>query len=87
MGQQAPAAKPGQIRHLSPELQKYVETANYKAVRIKPFPFASEAWTFRAFTFAEMLPKLKELGVTARRSLSRPGPLGRSARRPSSTRT
>ena len=64
-GQQAPAAKPGQIRHLSPELQKYVEAANYKSVRIKPFPFASEAWTFRTFTFAEMLPKLKELGVAA----------------------
>ena len=65
MGQQAPAAKPGQIRHLPPEFQKYVEAANYGAVRIKPFPFASEAWTFRAFTFAEMLPKLKELGVGA----------------------
>ncbi len=63
MGQQAPEPKPGQIRHLSPELQTYVETTVYKAVRIKPFPFASEAWTFRAFTFAEMIPKLKELGV------------------------
>jgi sugar phosphate isomerase/epimerase len=63
-GPRATAAQPGQIRHLSPEIQKAVETTDYAAVRIKPFPFASEAWTFRAFTFAEMLPKLKELGVT-----------------------
>jgi sugar phosphate isomerase/epimerase len=63
--QAPPAAKPGQVRHLSPELQKAVAETNYKDVRIKVFPFASEAWTFRRFTFAETLLKLKELGVKA----------------------
>jgi sugar phosphate isomerase/epimerase len=54
-----------QIRHISPEWQKAVAETNYAAVRIKKFPFASEAWTFRRFTFAETLLKLKELGVEA----------------------
>jgi len=58
----APGAAP-QMRHISPELQKKVETANTKDVRIKKFPFAMQAWTFRRFTFFEMLAKLKELGV------------------------
>ena len=53
------------IRHLSPELQMAVATTDYKSVRIKNFPFASEAWTFRQFTFVETLQKLKELGVAA----------------------
>ncbi|MCK7482504.1 MAG: sugar phosphate isomerase/epimerase [Candidatus Moduliflexus flocculans] len=54
-----------QIRHISPELQKAVAATDYKSVRIKSFPFASEAWTFREFTFVETLAKLKELGVAA----------------------
>ncbi|NLH76119.1 MAG: DUF1080 domain-containing protein [Acidobacteria bacterium] len=54
-----------QIRHISAELQKAVASTDYAAVRIKPFPFASEAWTFRKFTFVETLDKLKELGVAA----------------------
>jgi sugar phosphate isomerase/epimerase len=54
-----------QIRHISPDLEKAVAATDYAAVRIKPFPFASEAWTFRKFTFAETLDKLKELGVAA----------------------
>jgi sugar phosphate isomerase/epimerase len=54
-----------QIRHISPDLQKAVAAADYKSVRIKPFPFASEAWTFRRFTFVETLKKLQELGVGA----------------------
>jgi len=57
-------AKPA-IRHLSPELQKAVGATDTAAVRIKKFPLASEAWTFRKFTFAETLQKLKELGVGA----------------------
>jgi len=66
----AAAAAPGgqappQIRHISPELQKAVAATDYAAVRIKKFPFASEAWTFRKFTFVETLAKLKELGVAA----------------------
>ncbi|MHB8055943.1 MAG: family 16 glycoside hydrolase, partial [Candidatus Aminicenantales bacterium] len=32
-------------------------------VRIKNFPIASEAWTFRKFTFFETVRKLKDLGV------------------------
>ena len=54
-----------QVRHLSPELQKAVADMDYAGVRIRSFPFASEAWTFRKFTFADMLKKLKELGVGA----------------------
>jgi len=54
-----------QIRHISADLQKAVAAADYGSVRIKPFSFASEAWTFRKFTFAETLKKLKELGVGA----------------------
>ncbi len=54
-----------QIRHISPALQKAVAEADYAAVRIKNFPFAAEAWTFRKFTFADTLKKLKELGVGA----------------------
>ena len=54
-----------QVRHISAELQKAVAATDYAAVRIKPFPFASEAWTFRKFTFVETLDKLKELGVAA----------------------
>ena len=62
----AAAAGPGcqaapQSRPLSAELQKAVAATDYAAVRIKPFPFASEAWTFRRFTFVETLDKLKEL--------------------------
>lgn len=54
-----------QIRHISPDLAKAVAATEYAAVRIKAFPFASEAWTFRKFTFIETLDKLKELGVAA----------------------
>jgi len=54
-----------QIRHISPELQKAVASTDYAGVRIKKFPFASEAWTFRKFTFVETLRMLKELGVAA----------------------
>lgn len=63
--QTTPAEQPAapQIRHISPELQKYVETANYKDVRIKKFPIASQGWTFRRFTFFDTLAKLKELGI------------------------
>ncbi|MCX6567997.1 MAG: DUF1080 domain-containing protein [Candidatus Aminicenantes bacterium] len=57
-----PPAAP-QIRHISPELQKAVAATDYASVRIKQFPFASEAWTFRKFTFFETLRMLKELGV------------------------
>lgn len=64
-GPAAPQAAAAPIRHISPELQKAVAETDYAAVRIKPFPFASEAWTFRKFTFAETLLKLKELGVAA----------------------
>jgi sugar phosphate isomerase/epimerase len=53
-----------QIRHISPEIQKKVAETDYAAVRIKSFPIASEAWTFRRFTFFETVAKLKELGVT-----------------------
>ncbi len=54
-----------QIRHISPELQEAVAKTDYAGVRIKNFPVASEAWTFRKFTFADMLKKLRELGVGA----------------------
>jgi len=52
------------IRHLSPELAKKVAETDYAAVRIKSFPIASEAWTFRKFTFFETVAKIKELGLT-----------------------
>ncbi|MGD0782095.1 MAG: hypothetical protein ABSA30_04445, partial [Candidatus Aminicenantales bacterium] len=61
--QSAQAAEP-QIRHISPEIQKAVAETDYKSVRIKKFPIAAEGWTFRAFTFADMLTKLRHLGVT-----------------------
>lgn len=61
---QAKPAAP-QIRHISPDLQKAVASTDYRSVRIKNFPFASEAWTFRKFTFVETVQKLKELGVGA----------------------
>ncbi len=64
-GSSGPQAEAPQIRHISPELQKAVAETDYQSVRIKSFPFASEAWTFRKFTFADMLKKLKELGVAA----------------------
>jgi len=54
-----------QLRDFAPEVRAKVEATDYKAVRIKKFPIASEAWTFRRFTFAETLQKLKELGVEA----------------------
>jgi sugar phosphate isomerase/epimerase len=60
-----PRAAAPEIRHISPELQKSVAATDFAAVRIKKFPFASEAWTFRRFTFAETLKKLRELGVGA----------------------
>jgi sugar phosphate isomerase/epimerase len=60
---QPQAAAPAQIRHISPELQKYVATMNYKDIRIKSFPVASQAWTFRRFTFFDTLAKLKDLGI------------------------
>jgi len=52
-----------QIRHISAELQKYVETANYQDVRIKKFPVAIQCWTFRRFTFFDTLLKVKDLGL------------------------
>ena len=52
-----------QIRHISPELQKYVETANYQDVRIKKFPVAVQCWTFHKFTFFDTLQKVRDLGV------------------------
>ena len=58
-------AAQARTRHISPELQKAVAETDYAAVRVKSFPFASEAWTFRRFTFAETLEKLRELGVAA----------------------
>ena len=57
------AAAAPQIRHISPEFQKKVAETDYAAVRIKSFPIASEAWTFRKFTFFETVAKLKELGL------------------------
>jgi sugar phosphate isomerase/epimerase len=62
-GHAAQQAPPPQIRHISPELQKYIETANYKDVRIKKFPIAMQCWTFREFTFFETLLKVKDLGI------------------------
>ncbi len=59
-GQQAAAP---QIRHFSPEIQKQVESTNYKDVRIKKFPIAVQCWSYRRFSFLETLAKLKELGV------------------------
>ena len=64
-GYAQPQAAAPQIRHIPSAAQQYVATANYEDVRIKKFPFASEAWTFRRFTFQETLAKLKELGVPA----------------------
>ena len=52
-----------EIRHLSPELQKKVESTNYQDVRIKPFPIAVQCWTFRKFSFFETLDKVKALGI------------------------
>lgn len=52
-----------QARPISAELRTAVAAADYEAVRIKKFPLASEAWTFRRFTFVETLQKLRELGV------------------------
>jgi sugar phosphate isomerase/epimerase len=65
-----PAAAPvqsaaPQIRHIPSEAQRAVAATDYQSVRIKSFPFASEAWTFRKFTFAETLQKLRDLGVAA----------------------
>jgi len=40
-----------------------VTNTNYKEVRIKKFPIASQCWTFRKFTFYETLEKAKELGI------------------------
>jgi len=53
----------GQIRHISPELQKYVETANYGGVRIMKIPIAIQCWSFRKFSFLDTLRKVKDLGV------------------------
>lgn len=64
-GHAQPQAGAPQIRHIPSPAQQYVAAANYRDVRIKKFPFASEAWTFRRFTFQETLAKLKELGVGA----------------------
>ena len=63
--QTAPAQQAGapQIRHIPSELQKYVETTNYKDVRIKKIPISMQCWTFRRFTFFDTLAKLKDLGI------------------------
>ena len=63
--QTTPAQQAGapQIRHIPSDVQRYVETTNYKDVRIKKFPIASQAWTFRRFTFFDTLTKLKDLGI------------------------
>ncbi|MFH1572891.1 MAG: hypothetical protein ABIG68_02845, partial [Acidobacteriota bacterium] len=58
--QSAPA-----VRHLSPEIQKSVEAADYGKVRIKQFPIAVQCWTFRKFTFFDTLQKVRALGVGA----------------------
>ena len=63
--QTTPAQQAGapQIRHIPSELQKYVETTNYKDVRIKKIPISMQCWTFRRFTFFDTLAKLKDLGI------------------------
>ncbi|MBM3789060.1 MAG: DUF1080 domain-containing protein [Acidobacteria bacterium] len=58
--QSAPA-----VRHLSPEIRKSVEAADYGKVRIKKFPIAVQCWTFRKFTFFDTLQKVRALGVGA----------------------
>ncbi len=58
---QQPAAP--KIRHISPELQEYVQNANYKDVRIKKFPIAVQSYTFRKFTFFDTLQKVRDLGI------------------------
>ena len=88
----AAAAVPGgqappQIRHISPELQKAVAATDYAAVRIKKFPFASEAWTFRKFTFVETLWPSSRSSVSPRSKPSPARPWQPSSPGPASTRT
>jgi len=45
------------------DIKEQVASTNYKDVRIKKFPIAIQCWTFRKFSFFEMLEKVKELGV------------------------
>jgi len=40
-----------------------VKAANYRDVRIKPFPISVEGWTYRKYTFFETVDKLKALGI------------------------
>jgi len=40
-----------------------VKNTDYLDVRIKPFPFAVQGWTFRKYTFFETVDKVQALGV------------------------
>lgn len=46
------------------EIADAVRATDYDAVRIKSFPIAMQAWTYRKFTFFEMLDRTKALGIT-----------------------
>ncbi|MCJ7580339.1 MAG: hypothetical protein MUP98_07375, partial [Candidatus Aminicenantes bacterium] len=39
------------------------EEIDYQEIRIKPFPFAVQCYSFRQFTFMETLQKVKDLGL------------------------
>jgi sugar phosphate isomerase/epimerase len=57
-GQAAQAAPP-----IPPDIAAQVEATDYQAVRIKPFPFAVQCWTYRKYTFYETIDRVKTLGV------------------------
>ena len=44
-------------------VKEQVAGTNYKEVRIKKIPIATQCWTFRNFSFFETLIKAKELGI------------------------
>jgi sugar phosphate isomerase/epimerase len=60
---QEPGKKTGQAPLIPTDVVNQVKATDYRDVRIKPFPFAVQCWTYRKYTFFETVDKVKALGA------------------------
>jgi sugar phosphate isomerase/epimerase len=49
---------------IPPEIAAQVKSTDYQSVRIEPFPFAVQCWTYRKYSFYETIDKVKALGIS-----------------------
>jgi sugar phosphate isomerase/epimerase len=61
---QAARERATQAPPIPPEIAAQVRNTDYQAVRIKPFPFSVQCWTYRKYSFYETIDKVKALGIS-----------------------